>query len=44
MSKTATIEQRFNERYEQVATEAKATLEKVNNAVRGAYTPPGRQR
>lgn len=38
MSKTATIEQRFNERYEQVATEAKATLEKVNNAVRGAYT------
>ena len=38
MSKTATIEQRFNERYEQVATEAKATLEKVNSAVRGAYT------
>ncbi|MCG8393367.1 MAG: phasin family protein [Pseudomonadales bacterium] len=33
----ATIDQ-FNERYEQVANEAKATLEKINNAVRGAYT------
>lgn len=38
MSKTATIEQRVNERYEQVATETKAALEKINNAVRGAYT------
>lgn len=33
----ATIEQ-LNERYEQVATEAKAALEKINTAVRGAYT------
>ncbi|MEQ3724030.1 poly(hydroxyalkanoate) granule-associated protein [Alcanivorax sp.] len=38
MSKTTTIEQRLNERYEQVATDAKATVEKMNNAVRGAYT------
>jgi len=33
----ATIEQ-LNERYEQVTTEAKAALEKLNTAVRGAYT------
>ncbi len=33
----ATIEQ-LNERYEQVTTEAKAALDKLNTAVRGAYT------
>ncbi|MDX1803209.1 MAG: poly(hydroxyalkanoate) granule-associated protein [Alcanivorax sp.] len=38
MSEAASIEQRINARFEQLSGEAKAAAEKLNNAVRGAYT------